>query len=76
MTACMSCEAARERGLGQALLAPEVVMQQRLVDAGFGGDLLHAGARRPPAKEDVVRRVENARLGRPIPLGGPPRALL
>ena len=42
-------------------------MQQRLVDAGLGGDLLHAGAGGAAADEDGMRGVEDALLGVAVP---------
>ena len=54
---------ALERRLGELLLVAEVVVQQRLVDAGLGGNLLHAGAGRAAPDEHRVRRIEDALLG-------------
>ena len=38
-------------------------MQEGLVDAGLGGNLLHAGARGAAADEDRVRGVKDPVLG-------------
>ena len=54
---------ALEDGVGEAALASEVVVEQRLVHAGFVGDVLHARARGASADEHGVCRVENALLG-------------
>ena len=54
---------ALERGVREAVLAAEVVVQQRLIDAGLGGDLLHPRAGGAAADEHRVRRVENPLFG-------------
>ena len=54
---------ALERRLRQLFLVAEVVVQQRLVDAGLGGDLLHARAGGAAADEHRVGGVEDALLG-------------
>ena len=54
---------APEHGFRQALLAAEVVVQQRLVDAGLGRDVLHARARGAAPHEHGVRGVEDLLFG-------------
>jgi hypothetical protein len=58
-----------EHGGREAALAAKVVMQERLVDAGFVGDFLHAGAGGSAPHEHDVRRVEDAALGIGIAFG-------
>ena len=62
-----------EHRLGEAILAAEVVVQERLVDARLGGDFLHPGARGAAAEEDGVRGLEDAGLGERV--GGRGRRL-
>ena len=54
---------ALEDGVGESALASEVVVEQRLVHAGFVGDVLHASARGASPDEHDVGGVENALLG-------------
>ena len=58
---------ALEDRFGQALLRPEVVVQQRGVHARFFRDFLRARARRTRPGEDAVRRVENPLFGVAVP---------
>ena len=51
----------------QPVLAAEVVVQQRLVDARLGGDVLHARAGGAAADEHGVRRVEDPLFGVAVP---------
>ena len=77
MTRGRSCgRGAPEHRFRQALLAAEVVVQQRLVDARFGRDVLHARPGRAVPQEHGVRGVEDlllgaaARFGRRAPAPG------
>ena len=56
-------DGAAEHRLGEALLAPEVVVHEGVVHSRLARDLRHARARGPTAHEDGVRRVEDAGLG-------------
>ncbi len=65
-----------KRGLGEhscreAVLGAEVVVEQRLIHAGLGGDFLHTGARCPTADEDPACGIEDAQFG--IAISGGPR---
>ena len=60
-----------ENRFRKALLGAEVVVQQRLVDAGLFGDVLHARARRAMPDEHGVRGVEDPALGVAVVLCSP-----
>ena len=62
-------EGALEDGVGQGGLGPEVVVHQRLVDAGLVGDLLGAAPRRALPDEDRVGGIEDPLAGLEIGLG-------
>ena len=62
-------DAAEDRFAKPALVA-EVVVEERFVDAGFLGDLLHPRAGGAAPHEHDVRGVEDALLGVAIPIPG------
>src|SRR6185312_4414715 len=59
-----------ENSLGQAVLGPEVIVQQRLVDAGLLGDLLHSRAGGPVPHEDRSCRPKDPVLGLAVLIRG------
>ena len=52
-----------EDGGAQSLLAAEVVVKQRLIDARFPGDFLHAGSGGAAPEEHSARRIEDSLFG-------------
>ncbi len=57
-----------EPRFGEPIFRAEVIVQERLIDARFPGDLFHASPGGPSAEKDRVRGVHDELLGAAVEL--------